>query len=64
MDMLRKVPYLLFALEVKDANPATIAGVAGGQADLEAMVCLKDMINRLGSEVLCTEEAFPMINSG
>ncbi|GFR79605.1 NADH-ubiquinone oxidoreductase 75 kDa subunit, mitochondrial [Elysia marginata] len=49
---------------VKNASPAAIAGVAGGQADLEAMVCLKDMINRLGSEMLCTEESFPMINAG
>jgi len=41
-----------------------VAGVAGGQADAEALVALKDFVNRLGSEVVCTEEAFPMEGSG
>ncbi|GFO33297.1 NADP-ubiquinone oxidoreductase 75 kda subunit, mitochondrial [Plakobranchus ocellatus] len=49
---------------VKNIVPSSIAGIAGCHTDLETLVCLKDMVNRLGSELLCTEESFPMINSG
>ncbi|XP_022237693.1 NADH-ubiquinone oxidoreductase 75 kDa subunit, mitochondrial-like [Limulus polyphemus] len=41
-----------------------VAAVAGGMADGEALVALKDLLNRLGSEGLCTEEIFPMDGSG
>lgn len=41
-----------------------IAAVAGGFADAEALVSLKDFFNKLGSEALCTEEIFPMSGSG
>ena len=37
-----------------------IAAIAGGQADAEALVVLKDFVNKLGGENLCTEEIFPM----
>ncbi|KAA3669862.1 uncharacterized protein DEA37_0010315, partial [Paragonimus westermani] len=36
-----------------------VAGVVGPFADAEAMVALKDLINRFNSELCCTEEAFP-----
>lgn len=41
-----------------------IAAIAGGMADAEALVALKDLFNRLNSEDLCTEEVFPMAGAG
>lgn len=41
-----------------------VAAVAGGLCDAEALVSLKDLMNRIGSENVCTEEAFPMNSSG
>nr|XP_057906647.1 NADH-ubiquinone oxidoreductase 75 kDa subunit, mitochondrial [Doryrhamphus excisus] len=41
-----------------------VAAIAGGMADAEALVCLKDLLNRLNSESLCTEEVFPMAGAG
>jgi NADH dehydrogenase (ubiquinone) Fe-S protein 1 len=38
--------------------------VAGDLADAESLVALKDMLNRLGSELVCTEQAFPSGGSG
>uniref|UniRef100_A0A674DBW7 NADH:ubiquinone oxidoreductase core subunit S1 n=1 Tax=Salmo trutta TaxID=8032 RepID=A0A674DBW7_SALTR len=34
--------------------------VVGGMMDAEALIALKDMLNRLCSDSLCTEEIFPM----
>ena len=42
----------------------SVAAVAGGFADAEALVALKDLLNTLGSETLCTEYIFPMEGSG
>jgi NADH dehydrogenase (ubiquinone) Fe-S protein 1 len=39
--------------------PEQIAAVAGGQADGEALMAMKDLMNRLGSELVTTEEAAP-----
>jgi len=41
-----------------------VAAVAGGQSDAESLVCMKDFLNKLGSEALCTEEIFPMDAAG
>ncbi|XP_077466961.1 NADH-ubiquinone oxidoreductase 75 kDa subunit, mitochondrial [Stigmatopora argus] len=41
-----------------------VAAIAGGMADAEALVTLKDLLNRLDSESLCTEEVFPMTGAG
>ncbi|KAK2147622.1 hypothetical protein LSH36_544g05042 [Paralvinella palmiformis] len=41
-----------------------IAAIAGGHCDAEALVALKDILNKLGSEALCTEEVFPMDAAG
>ena len=41
-----------------------IAAVAGGQADAESLVALKDFMNGIGCETLCTEEIFPMDAAG
>lgn len=56
----------LFAIVDKLAvlKGSDIGAVAGGQADAEGLVVLKDFLNRLGSENLCTEEIFPMDAAG
>ena len=41
-----------------------IAAVVGGLVDAEALVALKDTLNRLNSDTLCTEEVFPMVGAG
>lgn len=41
-----------------------MAAVVGGLVDAEALVSLKDLLNRLNSDNLCTEEAFPMDGAG
>lgn len=37
-----------------------MAVVVGGLVDVEAMVALKDLFNRVGCENLYTEQPFPM----
>uniref|UniRef100_A0A224XJ10 NADH-ubiquinone oxidoreductase 75 kDa subunit, mitochondrial n=1 Tax=Panstrongylus lignarius TaxID=156445 RepID=A0A224XJ10_9HEMI len=64
----------LFPVEWEDALIATakalncsgdqIAGVVGDFADAESMIALKDLINRLGGETVCTEHSFPRGGSG
>ena len=45
-----------------DSTPSDqIAALAGGLADAESLMALKDLLNRLGSETLCTEEIFPEV---
>lgn len=41
-----------------------VAAIAGGMADAEALVSLKDLLNALNSENLCTEEVFPTAGAG
>lgn len=41
-----------------------IAAVAGGFADAEALVALKDLLNSFDSEGLYTEEGFPSSGTG
>jgi hypothetical protein len=41
-----------------------MAAVVGPMADVESMVCLKDLFNSLGSEDLHTEQPFPMSGAG
>ncbi|KAM4626456.1 NADH-ubiquinone oxidoreductase 75 kDa subunit, mitochondrial [Discoglossus pictus] len=41
-----------------------LAAVAGGLVDAEALVALKDLMNRLNSDTLCTEEVFPTSGAG
>ncbi|XP_051883838.1 NADH-ubiquinone oxidoreductase 75 kDa subunit, mitochondrial [Pristis pectinata] len=41
-----------------------VAAIVGGMVDAEALVALKDLINRLNSDALCTEEIFPMTGAG
>ncbi|XP_034549408.1 NADH-ubiquinone oxidoreductase 75 kDa subunit, mitochondrial-like [Notolabrus celidotus] len=41
-----------------------VAAVVGGLADAEALIALKDLLNHLNSDSLCTEEVFPMAGAG
>lgn len=51
----------LFAVSDKlRVSGVNMAAIAGPMADVESMVCLKDLFNSLGSENLFTEQAFPM----
>ncbi|XP_014262214.1 NADH-ubiquinone oxidoreductase 75 kDa subunit, mitochondrial [Cimex lectularius] len=64
----------LLPVEWEDALVATakalknggekVAAVAGGLCDAESLVALKDLVNKLGSEVVCTEYTFPDEGSG
>lgn len=49
---------------MRSAGGENIAAVAGGLVDAESLVALKDFLNTLGSEALCTEEIFPMDGAG
>ncbi|XP_071389407.1 NADH-ubiquinone oxidoreductase 75 kDa subunit, mitochondrial isoform X1 [Centroberyx affinis] len=49
---------------IQSAQGNDIAAVVGGLVDAEALIALKDMLNRLNSDNLCTEEVFPMIGAG
>ncbi|XP_042896872.1 NADH-ubiquinone oxidoreductase 75 kDa subunit, mitochondrial [Parasteatoda tepidariorum] len=50
--------------QIGSVSPDKIVGVAGGLVDAEALVALKDFLNKLGSENLFTEEKFPTDGSG
>ena len=57
---------MLYLKKFKFAKCTTneIAALVGGLADAESLVALKDLFNRLGSENVYTEEAFPMDGAG
>ena len=42
------------------AGDGKIGAVVGSMVDAETLISVKDFVNRLGSELLCTEEDFPM----
>ena len=52
------------AQKLTHLNGNEIAAVAGGFADAEALVALKDLLNSLDSEGLYTEEGFPSDGTG
>ncbi|KAG5852287.1 hypothetical protein ANANG_G00060790 [Anguilla anguilla] len=58
-DALTRVAGVLQAVQGND-----VAAIAGGMVDAEALVALKDLLNHLNSESLCTEEVFPMAGAG
>ena len=56
----------ILCLQLKGAEgsaPPRIMAVAGPLADVESLVCLKDLFNRFGSEDLFTETRYPMDGS-
>uniref|UniRef100_A0A8C4GNS2 NADH-ubiquinone oxidoreductase 75 kDa subunit, mitochondrial n=1 Tax=Dicentrarchus labrax TaxID=13489 RepID=A0A8C4GNS2_DICLA len=58
-DALTRVAGTLQGVEGND-----VAAVVGGLVDAEALISLKDLLNRFNSDNLCTEEVFPMAGAG
>ncbi|XP_040913040.1 NADH-ubiquinone oxidoreductase 75 kDa subunit, mitochondrial-like [Toxotes jaculatrix] len=58
-DVLTRVAGALQGVKGND-----VAAVVGGLVDAEALISLKDLLNRLNSDNLCTEEVFPMAGAG
>ncbi|KAI1899020.1 hypothetical protein AGOR_G00078380 [Albula goreensis] len=58
-DVLTRVAGVLQGVQGQE-----VAAIAGGMVDAEALVSLKDLLNRLNSDNLCTEEVFPMDGAG
>ncbi|KAL4608921.1 NADH-ubiquinone oxidoreductase 75 kDa subunit, mitochondrial isoform X2, partial [Arapaima gigas] len=58
-DVLARVAGALQGVQGND-----MAAIAGGLVDAEALVALKDLLNQLNSDNLCTEEVFPMAGAG
>ncbi|XP_033109110.1 NADH-ubiquinone oxidoreductase 75 kDa subunit, mitochondrial-like [Anneissia japonica] len=52
------------ASQLISTSGSEISAIAGGLVDAEALLALKDLLNRFGSEALCTEEVFPMDAAG
>ncbi|XP_012152216.1 NADH dehydrogenase (ubiquinone) 75 kDa subunit [Megachile rotundata] len=50
---------LTVAQAVQGISSNKCAAIAGKLADAEALVALKDLVNRLGGETLATEQSFP-----
>ncbi|XP_074659020.1 NADH-ubiquinone oxidoreductase 75 kDa subunit, mitochondrial-like [Tubulanus polymorphus] len=50
--------------KLRSVKGSEISAIGGGFCDAEALVVLKDFLNKLGSEGLCTEEIFPMDGAG
>ncbi|XP_039613802.1 NADH-ubiquinone oxidoreductase 75 kDa subunit, mitochondrial [Polypterus senegalus] len=55
---------LQVAQVLQDVQGHNVAAIVGGLVDAEALVALKDLLNRLDSDSLCTEEVFPMAGAG
>lgn len=51
-------------LQVQGVEGRDVAAVVGGLVDAETLISLKDLLNRLNSDNLCTEEVFPMAGAG
>ncbi|XP_078259798.1 NADH-ubiquinone oxidoreductase 75 kDa subunit, mitochondrial [Rhinoraja longicauda] len=58
-EAMSRIAEVLQRMQNKD-----VAAIAGGMVDAETLVALKDLINRLNSDALCTEEIFPMTGAG
>lgn len=50
--------------QLQGVQGSEIAAIVGGLVDAESLVALKDLLNKLDSEILCTEEIFPMAGAG
>lgn len=53
-----------WSLQLQGVQSGEVAAIAGGLADAEALVSLKDLLNKLNSDSLCTEELFPLAGAG
>lgn len=52
------------ANRIATTSGSKMAAVVGSLCDTEALVALKDFMNTMDCEILCTEEAFPMDGAG
>jgi len=52
------------AKALKSVQGHEIGAIVGGLVDAEALTALKDLLNKLDCENLCTEEIFPLDGSG
>lgn len=55
---------IAIARAIHDVPADKCAAIAGKLADAESLVALKDLINKLGSETLATEQTFPKQGAG
>lgn len=55
---------MFWILQLQTVQGNEVAAIAGGMVDAESLVALKDLLNRLNSDNLCTEEVFPMAGAG
>ncbi|XP_013930919.1 PREDICTED: NADH-ubiquinone oxidoreductase 75 kDa subunit, mitochondrial-like [Thamnophis sirtalis] len=53
-----------FLLQLQGSQGNEVAAIAGGLVDAEALVSLKDLLNRINSDNMCTEEVFPTAGAG
>jgi NADH dehydrogenase (ubiquinone) Fe-S protein 1 len=54
----------LFCFQLQNFEGNAVAAIAGGLVDAEALVALKDLLNKVDSDNLCTEEIFPTEGAG
>ncbi|XP_014672081.1 PREDICTED: NADH-ubiquinone oxidoreductase 75 kDa subunit, mitochondrial-like [Priapulus caudatus] len=52
------------AEKLQTVKEGETAAIVGGMVDSEALICLKDLVNKVGGETVCTEEAFPLEGAG
>lgn len=52
------------SLQLQAVEGKDIAAVVGGLVDAEALIALKDLLNRVNCDTLCTEEIFPTAGAG
>lgn len=50
--------------QLQGVQGSEVGAISGGMVDAEALVALKDLLNRLDSDNLCTEEIFPVAGAG
>lgn len=56
--------FLFMHFQLQSFQGKDVAAIAGGLVDAEALVALKDLLNRVDSDTLCTEEVFPTAGAG
>lgn len=56
--------FFISYLQLQGTQGNEIAAIAGGLVDAEALVALKDLLNSVNSDNLCTEEVFPTAGAG
>ncbi|KAK7073102.1 NADH-ubiquinone oxidoreductase 75 kDa subunit, mitochondrial [Halocaridina rubra] len=55
---------LIVAAKALQAADGSVGAIAGGLVDAESLIAMKDMVNKLGGEAVCTEEIFPNAGTG